>query len=165
MANYLQLLSATLSFNMKYPQILVDMFYPIQRIGASSEAFLSFDWFVRDSEIKAFTPSAAFLKVFLTGMLPLFLIAVCSLGWTILYFIYKKWFGNIKRNIVVTIVVIVFLLHPTVTNVSLELFQCVELDNKIFKVRIDLDVDCYSVEHLFWWAVFRKNDYPLLPSG
>jgi hypothetical protein len=43
MANYLQLLSATLSFNMKYPQILVDIFYPIQRIGASSEAFLSFD--------------------------------------------------------------------------------------------------------------------------
>ena len=42
-ANYLQLLTAALSFNLKFPKALTDLMYPVERIGASSEAFLSFD--------------------------------------------------------------------------------------------------------------------------
>ena len=43
LANYVQLLSVSMSFNMKFPPILVQIFYPLQKIGASSEAFLSLD--------------------------------------------------------------------------------------------------------------------------
>lgn len=42
-ANYLQLLTAALSFNLKFPDALTDLMYPVEKIGASSEAFLSFD--------------------------------------------------------------------------------------------------------------------------
>jgi len=70
LTNYLQLLTAALSFNLKFPDTLTELFYPLERIGSSSEAFLSFDWFLRDTEVKAFTPSVAIFKIFLTGLLP-----------------------------------------------------------------------------------------------
>lgn len=43
LTNYLQLLSAALSFDMKFPDALTEVFYPIEKVGASSEAFLSID--------------------------------------------------------------------------------------------------------------------------
>lgn len=41
--NYLQLIATALSFNLKYPSFLVDAFYLVDRVGTSSESFLSFD--------------------------------------------------------------------------------------------------------------------------
>jgi hypothetical protein len=123
LVNYFQLLTAALSFDLKFPTVLTEIFYPVQKIGASSEAFLSIDCFFRDTEIKWFAPSNAIFKVFLTGLLPIFLILLGIVVWGILYLISRKYFGDILRNIVVTTIVIIFLLHPTLTKVSLELFQ------------------------------------------
>lgn len=89
LANYLQLLTATLSFDMKFPQVITDLFYPVQKIGASSEAFLSIDCFFRDTEIKGFTPSNSIFKIFLSGLLPIFLILVAIVVWSLLYFASK----------------------------------------------------------------------------
>jgi len=123
LANYFQLLTAALSFDMTFPKAITDIFYPVQKVGASSEAFLSIDCFFRDSEINGFTPSTAIFKVFLTGLLPLFLILIAFACWSILYCVSKKLFGEIKRNVTVTVIVIIFLLHPTLTKVGLEIFQ------------------------------------------
>lgn len=150
LANYLQLLTAALSFDMKFPKALTDMLYPVERVGSSSEAFLSVDCFFRDTEITAFTPSNAMFKIFLTGLLPIFLILVSSIVWFCMYPIRYKVFQDLKRNITVTTVVILFLLHPTLTRVSLEMFQCVKVDENEFRVRIDLEMVCYSAEHVKW---------------
>jgi hypothetical protein len=39
----LQLIATTLSFDLKYPKFITDLFYPAERIGQTSESFLSFD--------------------------------------------------------------------------------------------------------------------------
>ena len=41
--NYLQLISWTMSFNIKYPSSLIQLLSPFKDIGSSSEVFLSFD--------------------------------------------------------------------------------------------------------------------------
>lgn len=137
--NYLQLLIAALSFNLKFPDAITEIFSSVDRIGASSEAFLSFDCFIRDSELKAFTPSVAIFKIFITGILPLFLIIVSTSIWGAVYFIVGKKI-NLKRNIIVSIIVIIFLVHPTVTKVGLEIFQCVQVDSGDYRVYVDLDM-------------------------
>ena len=43
LTNYLQLLTTSLSFDVNYPQGLLQAFYPVSRIGSSSDTFLSFD--------------------------------------------------------------------------------------------------------------------------
>lgn len=150
LTNYLQLLSATLSFNMKFPKVLTEMFYPIQKVGASSEAFLSIDCFFRDAEIKAFTPSNAIFKVFLTGLLPILLILAGVLVWSLLYLISKKHFGDVYRNIIVTTIVLLFLLHPTLSKVGFEIFQCVKVGEDDYQARLDMDMGCYSWRHIKW---------------
>ena len=84
LANYFQLLTATLSFNLKFPDAITEAFYPLERIGNSSEAFLSFDCFIDDTEIKAFTPSNAIFKIMLTGLLPLGLILFAVIVWVLI---------------------------------------------------------------------------------
>ena len=153
LANYLQLLSVSMSFNMKFPPILVQIFYPLQKIGASSEAFLSLDWFFRDASIKGFTPSTAMFKVFLTGMLPLFLIIVAAIVWVLLYATFKKWFKDLKRNLIVTIIVIIYLLHPTITKVSFEIFQWIRVDESEYRAKLDLSIKWFSFEHMKWGLI------------
>jgi hypothetical protein len=41
--NYLQLIATALSFDFKYPSFIIDTFYIVDRVGTSSESFLSFD--------------------------------------------------------------------------------------------------------------------------
>ena len=43
MANYLQLISAAYSFDIKFPESFTQIFGSIEIVGASSDAFLSFD--------------------------------------------------------------------------------------------------------------------------
>ena len=43
MTNYLQLMTATLSFSLGYPKAITDVFSPFEQVGGTSLTFLSFD--------------------------------------------------------------------------------------------------------------------------
>ena len=83
-------------------------------------------------------------------MLPLFLIFVSLVCWSVLYSISKKWFQDFKRNVAVTIIVIIYLLHPTITKVSFEVFQWIRIDETEYRVKLDLDIVWFSAEHIKW---------------
>jgi len=150
LTNYLQLLTAALNFNLKFPDAITKIFYPAQRIGESSEAFMSFDWFISGTDLRAFTPSNAIFKMLLTGLLPIFLMIVVVIVWLVISLIYRRLWRDIYRNIVISIICILFLLHPMLTKVGLEIFQWVQVDKNKFRVRIDIDIECFSAEHIKW---------------
>jgi predicted outer membrane repeat protein len=150
LTNYLQLLTLSMSFDVSYPDSLSDMFIPVSRIGASSSTFLSFDWFVEDYEIKGPFPSNSFFKIFLSALLPLILVLIVSLIWVALYFIKRKWIKDIRRNIVISIISILFFLHPKLTESSLSIFRWIDVGDRIQKVKIDTTMQCYSYEHIKW---------------
>ena len=148
--NYLQLLATAMSYNLKFPPALVNAFYPVQKVGTTQESFLSFDWFVENADIKAFTPSTTIFKLFLTPFLPLALILLFAVVFIILYLSSIKWFKDIKRNIIISSICILYLLHPTLTKTSLSLFQCTTVDTNMKRVTIEMTIECYSSTHLFW---------------
>ena len=41
-------------------------------------------------------------------------------------------------------------MHPMLTKVGLEIFQCVRTDEDQYNVRIDIDIQCFSTEHIKW---------------
>jgi hypothetical protein len=43
MTNYLQIISAAFSFNISYPNLITDLFKPVEKIGSPSEVFLFFE--------------------------------------------------------------------------------------------------------------------------
>ena len=169
MANYFQLLTAAMSFNLKFPTSLSQMMFPAEKIGTSSEAFLSFDWFIRDSNVITMTPNIAIFKVMLTGLLPIFLIIIGLVFWSAVYMIPVKVFKDFKRNMCVTAIVILYLLHPMLTKVGLEMFQCIKVDEGKYNARINIDFGCFSADHMKWCAfigvpivVFWSIGCPLL---
>jgi hypothetical protein len=123
LTNYLQLISTSMTFDVSFPSSMTDIFLPINRIGSSSDTFLSFDCFITDYTIKGPFPSNAFFKLFLTDLLPLILICIVSSIWVVVYFIKRKWVRSLKKYIVVSFVSILFFLHPKLTESSLGIFR------------------------------------------
>lgn len=140
LTNYLQVVSTALGFGASFPGIMNSIFMPVDMVGSSSDSFVSFDCFLQDQELKLFAPSSRMFQLFLTFFLPIIIILLYALVWVILYFAVRKWCTDLKRNIVVSSVVILFLLHPTVTKAGFSIFQCVEVDEGDYRVKIDLDM-------------------------
>jgi len=150
MTNYLQLLTTSLSFSTSFPTSLTDLFLPVKSVGSSSDTFLSFDCFARDSELKGPFPSTAFLKLALSGLLPIMIFLLVALIWLIVRWMKKSFVPNMERYLAISFISILFLLHPKLTEQSLGVFEWVDIDNGIRKASIDTDLDWYSKEHLKW---------------
>ena len=157
--NYLQILTASMSFNMQYPSELINALSPVSQVGSSSQAFLSFDCFITDVHLKDPFPSNAFFKLFLTGVLPLILIWFISLIWLWIHSIKPSLIKDLKRSIMISFISIVFFLHPRLASISVSIFEWVKIDDNIYKVRIDTGMDCYSSVHIYWCFVLG---FPIL---
>ena len=123
LTNYLQLITTTMSMSLSYPPTLTSIFGPITRLGGSSDTFLSFDCFATDYEIKGPFESNSILKLFLLAFLPIALFIIVALIWLIIYAINKKYVKNLTRNLVISGISIVFLLHPKLTQQSINTFR------------------------------------------
>lgn len=123
LTNYLQVLTTILSFNMEYPSTVTDIFSPADKVSSTSTPFVSFDCFVTGQDLVLFTPSPQFLKDFFSGLLPIVLFLLTVAIWGLLYLIPYKWFKNYKRNLIVTNVVVLFMLHPNLTSNFLTVFE------------------------------------------
>ena len=150
LTNYLQLISTSLTMNSSYPETFANIFIPAKRIGSSSESFLSFDCFIRNSEIKGPFDSNSFFKLFLLALLPLFIFMVVTLIWVILYLVNHKYVKDMQRNLIISFISILFILHPKLTEQSIQSFRCIEIDKGVQMARMDLEISCYSWKHLKW---------------
>ena len=139
MTNYIQLISIACSFNLKFPSKFLEVFGLIKIVGASSETFLSFDCFVDDSEIKLFASSFEIFKAFHTTFIPIALIFMFVLIWMILHFLNNKIFGNLKRNIIISVICTLFLLHPNITKQAFSMFECISVGEGDMRMRANMD--------------------------
>ena len=100
--------------------------------------------------MNAFAPNSTIFKMFLAAILPIALILLYSLVWIMAYLILKKYFSDIKRNIIVSSIVILYMLHPALIRTGLSIFQCVEVGENDRRARADLNMKCYSSTHIAW---------------
>ena len=150
LTNYLQLISWTMSFNIKYPSSLIQLLSPFKDIGSSSEVFLSFDWFVTDFELKGPFGSNRMFKIFLTAFLPLILLIIFAVIWMILKLIRKTIVPNLQRNIIISFISIVFLLHPRLVQNSFTVFECVKIDSDDNRTIVNIEIIWFSSSHIKW---------------
>ncbi|CAI2368858.1 unnamed protein product [Moneuplotes crassus] len=153
MTNYFQLIFTSLSLTSSYPTSLISFFDIFAKFGDASEPFLSIDCFIRDSEIKGPFDSNAIFKLFLLMLLPLILSAIVTLIWIVIYAVKRKYVKSLQRNLAISFISILFLLHPKLTEQSLGLFRCIDVNVDDSRVRVDTTMKCYSSEHIFWLFV------------
>ena len=147
LTNYLQIISSLLSFDIKYPTTISNLFVPLNMIG-SSEVFLSFDCFVSDYNIKGPFPSNKIFKIFLTALLPGVLLILFWIIWIALRVIWRKLVPDLKRNIAISFISIIFLLHPRLVQNSIAMLQWVTIDNGDARAKVDLGEQWYSSNHI-----------------
>jgi hypothetical protein len=153
MANYSQIMAATMSYNMKLPDVLMQMLSPLQIVSSGSKSGFSMDCFSSDSQFKLFFPSTTTFRLVILSLLPLIFTLLLAPILAIPTIIKKTSREEFKRNITVGFIVILFLLHPTLTDSSLSMFQCMQVDENDFRVKFDLDIKCYSQTHILWWFI------------
>ena len=150
MTNYVQLISVSMSFRAKFPVSLTQLFGPINMFGSTSDTYLSYDWFISNIQVTLFTPSVQLFKIVLTGLMPICLFAIYLAIWGLLYYVMNKWFSSIKRNLIISIISIIFVLHPTITKSWLQIFECTLVDANDKRMNLYMEYKWYSKEHLFW---------------
>jgi len=69
-----------------------------------------------------FNSNAAF-KLFLLSFLPIILFLIVTFIWVCVYFINKKYVKDFKRNLAISFISIVFLLHPKLAEQSINTFR------------------------------------------
>ncbi|CAI2377869.1 unnamed protein product [Moneuplotes crassus] len=167
LTNYLHLITAFFTFGFNLPDSFTGLFSFTNRVSSPDESFLSFDCFVRDHEIQAFAPSNSLFKIFLYIFFPVFLIALVALAFVCIKLGHwiiqgikssdseeqRKSLFNFKRAIVVSMICIIFLFHPTITLKALSLFLCTQIDENDYRMTYHMKYSCYSKEHVTWIAV------------
>ena len=150
MTNYIQIMTATLSYNMDFPKVVTDLFSPLKIVGSGTTSIFSIDWFSTSSQITLFTPSPTIFKMFMIAITPILLWFVISIILGTIALIARTNFIEFKRNLIAANVVILFLIIPTLIETGLSLFQCIEIDKGDFRIVSDLEITCYSPQHVLW---------------
>ena len=63
MTNYLQMITATLAFNLKFPNYFASLLSSVKQVGGSSGVFLSFDCFLMNTRATEIFNNVSYLKV------------------------------------------------------------------------------------------------------
>ena len=84
MANYVQIMTTTLAYNMDLPNVVSNVFTPLQILGSGTTTVFSFDCFSSNSEFTLFklwqfTPSPTIFKMFMMALTPILLCVVISI--------------------------------------------------------------------------------------
>ena len=152
LANYLQLLAVSTSMTNDYPSALFALAIPIKMFGSPADILLSFDCFFEETEMKLIFSSNAILKMFMLLFLPLVLFLIMVVMWTSLYLLKKEWVKDLKRNIAISFITIIFLLHPKLAERSIGIFKWIELEEGFSVVKFDTNLECLSSTHIKSWV-------------
>ncbi|CDW91326.1 UNKNOWN [Stylonychia lemnae] len=148
--NHFQLLLMTTSFDFQWSQQIFSFFSTSKQLATQSTQILSFDCFLdtREGNQSSQNSKMFYQKLIIIALLPFLLAIACTLIW----YIYKQIMRNqvlIASKIMSSLVIILFLVHPSLVTFSFNAFKCKEIDEQE-RVQVDLEILCWSQEHTFY---------------
>ena len=108
---------------------------------------ISFDCFLYDTGLVN-EINLVFFKVIISGLTPILLIVLFIIFFHARRKIIKEDYELFKKKIIISTIVILFLVHPSISDKVFKLFFCMELDQGKTWLKIDLDLRCWQEEHL-----------------
>ena len=139
---YFQIVMLTISFNLNWPTLVIDMFSAQSKVGGSSDQLFSIDCFIGAS----FKPYYA--KLILLASLPA-ICALCSLLFWLVWGKIRKS-SNLKEKIIGSIVVQLFFFQPSLVKYNFSMFNCMELAPGQYYMTEDMSIQCWESEHLVY---------------
>lgn len=156
LTNYFQILMIVKNFDLSWPTQVQNALDVFSFITSSLELLVSFDCmmlkagFIYPQSIDEDGYSSFYYKVIAYGVAPIFISFISAIAWSLIYLCKKKKAQrkfNLQRKITQTAFIVIYLLYPTITNLSFSLFNCVKLEDSQIYLKRDFLVKCWSPKH------------------
>ena len=147
--NHLQLIILTASFDFDWPQNVLDIFETAEPAAEVSTQIFSVDWFLDSrSDDNDLNPIRLFYqKMIIYALLPI-LVFIGNIGFWYIYYSFKKnQVGKRAGRIAATVIILLFLIHPTIVRYMFSNFNCLDIDDDR-RIYDDLEVICWNTEHM-----------------
>ena len=95
-------------------------------------------------------PSKTFVKAAVVFFMPLIAILLLCIFWGIVYLLRKSSSQNVRKNLTLSIVTVLFLIYPSMISISFGLINCYELNPGERWLLRDLQIRCWSGDHYRW---------------
>jgi hypothetical protein len=140
--NYLQMVVVAASLNLNWPEFVSIFLNGQDTAGSVSEQLFSFDCLLQ----KVGVSSVYFTKMEGNALLPAALLLLAGLVWIVISICLR--ISNISPKIIASLVMILFILHPSLTKEMFSMFACVELKPGELWLVADLSLRCWGSEHI-----------------
>ena len=142
--NYLQMVVVSSSLNLNWPSFVRAFLSGQEQAGGVAEQLFSFECLFQDITI---TKGNMYVtKLIGISILPLGMFAVAALTWISVWWCFRIKETGLKMR--ATVVVILFILHPTVTKMMFSFFACMDLGTGDFWLIADLSIKCWDSSHV-----------------
>lgn len=94
------------------------------------------------------TGSSFYFSALMITITPIIMGIIFIVGFWILKIIRKNSIVTYSRQVAVSIIMILYSLHPTITRLVTSLYFCMELDSGEYWLQKDLSVRCWEGQHL-----------------
>jgi predicted outer membrane repeat protein len=143
--NYLQLVMLTATFNLNWPSEVETVLSTQESAGTATAQVFSFDCYmtgVSDTNV-------IYQKLIMMFILPGLIVSISVLFWG---FIGAKQndFSIMRKQMVSTIIILLFLAHPNIVQAMFSMLSCTEIDPGESWLVADPSIRCWQGEHLFY---------------
>lgn len=141
----MSIVTTAASFNLSFPSSLDVIFSTVETVGQTAKVFLSLDCFIMTTGMVTSTGTTVYFKVLLTGILPIILIIIPIFPWLIIKVIpwFKISWRGFRDKYILSIIVLLYIVHPSVTSEALLLFNCYSLSDELW-LYTDLSIECWT---------------------
>jgi hypothetical protein len=140
--NYLQMVVVAASLNLNWPEFVSIFLNGQDTAGSVSEQLFSFDCLLQ----KVGVSSVYFTKMEGNALLPAALLLLAGLIWILISICLR--ISQISPKIIASLVMILFILHPSLTKEMFSMFACIELKPGELWLVADLSLRCWGSEHV-----------------
>eukprot|EP00361_Fabrea_salina_P007450 CAMPEP_0202436818 /NCGR_PEP_ID=MMETSP1345-20130828/26245_1 /ASSEMBLY_ACC=CAM_ASM_000843 /TAXON_ID=342563 /ORGANISM="Fabrea Fabrea salina" /LENGTH=1731 /DNA_ID=CAMNT_0049050339 /DNA_START=6 /DNA_END=5201 /DNA_ORIENTATION=+ len=151
--NYIQLVYLTTQFELSWPDFVLELFAVQKSTATATEQVFSVDCYIEaeDSEGVEETGNTEvfFQKVVIISLLPAIVWALSAAVWGLIAFFQSRLI-YMKRELVTTMIVLFFLIHPTIVKLMFSIFACREIEGKGPWLIQNLEVQCWDEKHTLY---------------
>lgn len=146
LTNYLQLVLLVSSFNLNWPSLVKSLLSTQETAGSATEQLFSFDCYLDGN----FTGTDVFYqKLVIVGVLPVVIVVLAVMYWGPVA-LCRQNSNVLKSQLVSTIIVLLFLAHPSIVQTMFKAFSCMEIDPDETWLLEDLALKCWNTDHSFF---------------
>jgi hypothetical protein len=140
--NFLQIVSLAGALPLQWPETIQNMFDTFDTISSAGTTLL-----IPNCELSHLDAAQAFYykQIFYTFTLPI-IVFVCVVVWSMLGCMCKK-IKHHKDYMILSIVMLLFLLYPTLVKLSLSMLRCPKIGDQLY-LMASLEEPCFEGKHL-----------------